>query len=541
MRLTREGIADREAWTASGYLLPGYDIEKVRKNGRSFPRWVHFGTGNIFRVFLARIADELLEAGLSDSGVVCVETFDPEIVDRIYRPFDDLILSVILRSDGKKEKRVLASIAESVNADAADPAQWARLRDIFANPSLQMVSFTITEKGYALKNESGEYTPSAASDIAKGPNAPITAVGILTSMLYERFRAGKYPVALVSMDNCAHNGDLLKNAVADIAGKWRVKGFVDAGFTDYLYDKSRVAFPYTMIDKITPRPSDRIAQELANDGVEDMDPLITSKRTYIAPFVNAEKPQYLVIEDAFPNGRPALERGSGVYLTDRGTVEKAERMKVTACLNPVHSATGPLGVVLGIELFSDVMRDEDLSVIARAVAYKEGLPVAPDPGIISPKAFTDELFLDRFPNPYLGDANLRLCTDVSQGVGVRFGETVKAYAEKYGSAERLTAIPLGIAGWLRYMLAVDDSGKPYELAPDPMNETIGELMKDVVVGDPSSLKTQLRPLLSNGEVFHTDLYAAGIGEKIESILGEMIAGPGSVRKTVGKYREKLAL
>ena len=90
-----------------------------------------------------------------------------------------------------------------------------------------------------------------------------------------------------------------------------------------------------------------------------MQPVITSKSTYIAPFVNAEGPQYLVIEDSFPNGRPAMEKteGAGVYLTDRDTVNKSERMKVTVCLNPIHTALGPYGCVLGYELFSDEMKD----------------------------------------------------------------------------------------------------------------------------------------------------------------------------------------
>ena len=95
-----------------------------------------------------------------------------------------------------------------------------------------------------------------------------------------------------------------------------------------------------MIDKITPRPSEQIADDLEALGVEKMQPVITGKKTYIAPFVNAEKPQYLVIEDSFPNGRPALEKGFGVYMADRNTVNLSERMKVTVCLNPVHSATG---------------------------------------------------------------------------------------------------------------------------------------------------------------------------------------------------------
>ena len=68
-----------------------------------------------------------------------------------------------------------------------------------------------------------------------------------------------------------------------------------------------------------------------------MEPVVTERGTYIAPFVNGEEAQYLVIEDRFPNGRPPLEE-AGVYLTDRETVEKSERMKVTACLNPLHTS-----------------------------------------------------------------------------------------------------------------------------------------------------------------------------------------------------------
>lgn len=211
-------------------------------------------------------------------------------------------------------------------------------------------------------------------------------------------------------------------------------------------------------------------------------------------------------------------------------------MKVTVCLNPVHSATGPLGVALGYDLFAHMLNtDADMMRMARMVAYDEGLPVVQDPGILSPQAFVDELFNDRFPNEYLGDTNLRLAVDVSQMVGIRFGETIKAYVEKYGDASRLTAIPLGIAGWLRYMLAVDDAGNTYELAPDPMNEELQEQLKDIAVGRPETFADQLRPILSNERLFFIDLYKAGVGEKIETMFREMLAGPGAIKATVHKY------
>ena len=539
MKLTLEGIKNREAWEKAGITLPGYDVEKVSEKARKEPEWVHFGIGNIFRIFIGGIADGLLEEGVLDRGITCVETFDYDVVDKIYDPYDNLGLSVILHGDGVREYKVLGSLAEAVKAQSSDPEQWNRLKEIFRSTSLQMVSFTITEKGYALQKADGTWLPYVKADIENGPERANGAMAVLVAMLFERYQAGKYPLALVSMDNCSRNGEKLRESVLTMAEEWQKKGFVDADFLAYVSDEQTVAFPWTMIDKITPRPSEQIAADLEKLGVENMQPVITGKKTYIAPFVNAEKPQYLVIEDSFPNGRPALEKGFGVYLADRNTVNLSERMKVTVCLNPVHSATGPLGVVLGYDLFAHMLNtNEDMMKMARMVAYDEGLPVVEDPGILSPQAFVDELFNDRFPNEYLGDTNLRLAVDVSQMVGIRFGETIKAHVAKYGNASRLTAIPLGIAGWLRYMLAVDDEGRDYELAPDPMNEELQEQLGDIVVGKPETLKDQLKPVLSNEHLFFTDLYKAGVGEKVEEMFREMIAGKGAVKATLHKYIQK---
>ncbi len=536
MKLTRNGIEDCAMWEKAGIALPGYDVTEVSEKARKEPGWVHFGIGNIFRIFIGGIADGLLEEGALDRGITCVEAFDYDLVDKIYTPYDNLCLSVLLHGDGTRECKVLGSMAEAVKAQSSVPGQWNRLKEIFAGPSLQLVSFTITEKGYALRKADGTWYPFAEADIRYGPDKAVGAMAVLTAMLYERYKAGKYPLALVSMDNCSRNGEKLREAVLTMAEEWQRAGFVEESFVFYVRDEKTVAFPWTMIDKITPRPSGQIADDLEGLGVEGMQPVITEKKTYIAPFVNAEKPQYLVMEDSFPNGRPALEKGFGVYLADRETVNLSERMKVTVCLNPVHTALGPLGVVLGYDLFAHMLNaDADMMQMARMVAYDEGLPVVADPGILSPQEFLDELFCDRFPNEYLGDTNLRLAVDVSQMVGIRFGETIKAYAEKYGDASRLTAIPLGIAGWLRYMLAVDDEGNRYELAPDPMNEEIRERFREIVVGQPETFTDQLEAILSNERIFFVNMYQAGLGEKIEKMFREMIAGCGAVKATVQKY------
>ena len=534
MKLTLEGIKDKQAWNRAGIGLPSYDLETLAQRTTEAPVWVHFGIGNIFRIFIGSIADRLITDGLMDRGIVCVETFDYETIDRIYKPYDNLCLSVILHNDGSTEKRVFGCFTEALKGLPDETNDRRRLKEIFANPSLQMVSFTITEKGYALRGADGQYYSFIQADIDHGPERAVGAIAVIAAMLLERYQAGAKPLALVSMDNCSQNGDRLRSAVLEIGREWRDRGFVEEEFVNYISDEEKIAFPWTMIDKITPRPGETVKTMLQEAGVEDMDIVVTQKQTYIAPFVNAEEPQYLVVEDHFPGGRPPLEK-AGVYMTSRETVNKAERMKGTVCLNPIHTALAPYGCVLGFTLFSDQMRDPEMVKLAKKVGLREGMEFVEDPGIISPKAFIDECINVRFSNPYLGDTPQRIAVDTSQMVGIRFGENIKACVRKYGNAKKLTGIPLAIAGWLRYLLAVDDEGKTFELSPDPMIPELQAQMAGIVFGDPDSLQDQLRPILSNRNIFGIDLYEAGIGETITEMLREEIAGKGAVRAALKKY------
>ena len=154
MKLTLDGIKDRQAWEKAGIKLPGYDVEAVSKKAKDAPGWVHFGIGNIFRVFIGGIADGLLEEGVLDRGITCVETFDFDVVDKIYKPYDNLVLAVTLKADGSTDKAVLGSLTEAIKAQSGVAEEWNLLKEIFVNPDLQMISFTITEKGYALDRKS---------------------------------------------------------------------------------------------------------------------------------------------------------------------------------------------------------------------------------------------------------------------------------------------------------------------------------------------------------------------------------------------------
>ena len=121
-------------------------------------------------------------------------------------------------------------------------------------------------------------------------------------------------------------------------------------------------------------------------------------------------------------------------------------------------------------------------------------------------------------------------------VGIRFGETIKSYVERWGTAEELTGIPLAIAGWLRYLLGVDDNGEPFEIAPDPRGEDIrAYIQKNFSFGNAQNTGDQLKPVLSNANIFGIDLYEAGIGKKIEEMFAEETAGPGAVRDTLRRY------
>lgn len=534
MQLTINGLKDRAAWEELGIQIPSYDVAQLAENTKKAPTWVHFGAGNIFRIFIGGIADKLIAAGETDKGITCVETFDFDVVDKIYAPYDNLVLAVTLKADGSTDKQVLGSLTEAIKAQSSVEAEWNRLKEIFVNPALQMVSFTITEKGYALKGSDGNYFPFINADIENGPAAPGSAMAVVCALLNERFKACAAPIAVVSMDNCSHNGEKLQNSIVTMAKEWQAKGFVSEEFVAYLTDEKQVAFPWSMIDKITPRPSEAIAAELEAKGIEHMQPVITSKKTYIAPFVNAEGPQYLVIEDKFPNGRPALEK-AGVYMTDRDTVNKVERMKVTTCLNPLHTGLAVYGCLLGYTLIADEMHDAELKELVHQIGPVEGMPVVTDPGILSPEAFVNEVINDRLPNPFMPDAPQRIACDTSQKVGIRFGETIKSYVAKYGDAKKLTAVPLAIAGWCRYLLAVDDQGESFELSPDPMVPELTAKLAGIQLGKPETYTGQLKDILSNANIFGSDLYEAGLGEKIEEMFLEEIAGSGAVRATLKKY------
>ncbi len=533
MKLKQDELKNKSIWEHKGFELPQFNRSEMIKRTKENTEWVHFGAGNIFRAFPAAVCQDLLNREILKTGIVVAEGYDYEIIEKSYKNYDNLSLLVTLKADGNLEKKVIGSIAETLCVDTKNKTDWDRLTEIFKNPGLKMVSFTITEKGYSLVNDKQEFINSVAEDFNRKPSFAESYIGKLTALCYERFRAGRLPLTLVSMDNCSHNGTRLYEAVTTFAKRWTDKGMVEPEFLTYV--KEEIAYPWTMIDKITPRPAESVIDMLKEAGFEDTLTIVTSKNTYVAPFVNAEEPQYLVIEDNFKNGRLPLEQG-GIIYTRKETVDKVEKMKVCTCLNPLHTALAIFGCLLSYDKISEEMKDKELAALVEKVGYTEGLPVVSDPGIINPKDFLDEVIKVRLPNPFMPDTPQRIACDTSQKLSIRFGETIKAYlASDNLEAENLVYIPLALAGWCRYLMAVDDKGKPFELSPDPMLPVLTPVLGKIKLGSRDGIHETLKDILNNKSIFGIDLYEAGLGEKIESLFFEMIQGKEAVRNTLKKY------
>ena len=487
-------------WEAKGYQLPKFDRAAVIKKTHDEPTWVHFGGGNIFRAFPAAILNDALNTGKYDRGVIVAETFDYEVIDKAYAPYDNLSLLVSLQSTGTIEKKVIASVTEALKADYKF-ADWQRLVEIFKNPSLQMISFTITEKGYSY-NE---------TDLARGLK-PVFALGKVTALLYERWQAGQLPLTVQSMDNCSHNGDKVKQGVFAYAERWAADGLVPQAFVDYLKDETKITFPWSMIDKITPRPHQKVKEMLAADGFEDNDYIETEKHTFTAPFVNAEEVQYLVIEDNYTNGRPPLHLGGAL-----------------------HTAMSIYGCMLDYTLISAEMADEDLRPFIQKIGYMEAMPVVTDPGVLNPYEFIGAVINRRLPNPFMPDAPQRIAMDTSQKLPIRFGETIKKYLARGLDMSNLVLIPLTLAGYARYLKGIKDNGEPFEPSPDPMLAELQAIVAPLEIGKTEQDWSPLKQLYSRKDVFGLDLYEAGLGEQIEGMVKELFAGPGAVRATLHKY------
>ncbi len=528
MKLSLKTLKEnKDFFTSKGYKVPEFDIESVTKNTHERPTWIHFGAGNIFKIFQGGLCQELLNKGEMDTGIVVCETFNPAIVEQVFKPYDNLFVGVSLKGSGEIQKEIIGSIVEAITKDDMD-----RIIEIVQKDSLQMLSMTITEKGYRIKDANGELFPYVVEDMANFGSDQKSLMGLIAFLCYKRFEAGKKPLTLVSLDNLSHNGDFLQAAVCEFAKAWSDKGSVPSEFVDYVNDKSKLSFTWSMIDKITPAPNQKIADMLTADDVEGMQPLQIGGGN-MAAFVNAEELGYLAIEDAFVNGRPPLDK-VGVMIADRDTIDRIEKMKVCTCLNPLHTVLAVYGCLLGYNLISAEMKDAALVSLIKKIGYDEALPVVVSADILDPKKFIDEVINERLPNPYIPDMPQRIAMDTSLKVPVRFGETIKSYIEDSSKdVKSLKYIPLFVAGWLRYLMGIDDAGNVMECSSDPRLDELSAHVKDIKLGD-SDVFEKIKPIITDKSLFGVDLCEVGLDKLVLEYFQMLIADKNAVRQTLDK-------
>ena len=536
MKLNINNLNNKSFWENANIETPKYDIKKVRDNTEKNPIWIHFGAGNIFRGFLARISDSLLNDNLIDKGIIAVDTHstgktnDYDMLEKVYKNVDNLTLLALIKNNGDIDKKIIGSVTDILHADFIN--YYEQLKKIFISKSLQIASFTITEKGYSIKDLNFKNDIENGKPIVKNIS---NIMAIITELLFERYKNGAYPISMLSVDNCANNGDKLKEAIITIAKEWLKNGLDREGFIEYLEDKNKVSFPLSMIDKITPRPSETISKKLKDLGLEDSETFKIGNN-YFAFFVNAEVPEYLVIEDNFANGRLPFEK-AGVFMTDKITVQNSERMKVTVCLNPLHTALAIFGCLFNYNYIYEEMKNPLLKKLIEKIGYDEGMKVVVNPKIINPKYFIKEVIEERFTNPFIPDSPQRIACDTSQKIPVRFGETLKSYIEKGLDTSNLIAIPITIAAWIRYLMGIDDNGNEMNISPDPMLKELQAFISKIEFKNIESVENNLYPILSNKNIFLVDLYDYNInlGKRIENYFKEMIKDVGAVKECLNKY------
>lgn len=529
MKLKVKNLVEEEQWRKMAVALPRYNLEAMRSATKENPTWVHFGMGKLFRGYIAGLQHRLLNEGNVSTGIVAVECYDEKLRKYLNVNTGKLTLEVTLLPDGSQTREVIGSVGEIVGH------RIARLRHIFEKTSVQMVSLTITPEAYNLRGDDGNYTEEVAEDFTKeGFKNPQHVLSLLTAALYARFKkADAAPIALVSFDTFGSQGSPLQEKLIEIAKKWNRLGLVPVGFLRYLKDDKKVSYPQVVLDKKVQVPLAPVKSALKKEGIEGLSDRRTDKGNSLALYVNGEREQHLWIENKFPNGKPPLDKVGVQFTTGKSLLQVRDRME-TCCLQPLEFVLGVYGSLLGYHYTGDMMKDQSLSDLVHCVGYQEGLSVvttAKDEA----KTYLDEVFTKRLPNSYLKETPASFAGESGLKITRCFGETLQRYAQKGKPVEELVGIPLAIAGWLRYLLEVDDRSQPMSVVLDSTSEIVQNNLQGIVVGKPETYRGQLRVLLTNDQLFGVNLQEVGLATKIEELFVAQLAGEGAVKATVQKH------
>ncbi len=423
MRLSNATLSQLPANVAR----PGYNRSRV------VPAIVHLGIGAFHRAHQAMYTDAVLRSGDLGWGIVGAGIISADMKNAL-APQDCLYALCEMGAD-YEATRVVGSIVEILGGTEDAGALLARM----SAATTRIVSITVTEKGYYLDPATGKLLLQAAAiaaDLA-APAAPKTVLGLVVQALKLRRDAGIPPFTVLSCDNLRENGKLAKAAVLAYARE------TDAALAGWI--EANVAFPCTMVDRITPATTDADRERVGRIiGMEDAWPVVT------------EKFEQWVIEDHFTMGRPDWTVGGAVFSDE---IETWENMKLR-CLNGAHSTLSYLGQLTGRATVADAMGSPLITDLLDAL-WGEIRAVLKAPKGVDTAAYVESLKL-RFRNPSLKHLTAQIAMDGSQKLPNRL---LLPLRERIAAGLASPAIATAVAAWMHYVAKVAYDGATLN---DPM-------------------------------------------------------------------------
>lgn len=449
---------------------------------------VHLGTGAFHKAHQAAATDDALAASGGDWMITGVSLRSGDVADQL-NPQDGLYTLMVRGPDGVAP-RVIGSIRKVLVAPREPDAVMAAL----SAPETKIVSLTITEKGYGVDPKTGGLDaahPSIAPDLAN-PRKPVGAVGYIVEALRLRRERGLAPFTVLTCDNLPHNGKVLQRLVSEFADR------VDADLAAFI--RANVAFPSTMVDRITPASTVETFAEAARlTGYEDQAAVETE------PFTQ------WVVEDRFTSGRPDWEAGGVIFAEN---VAPYEKMKLRM-LNGAHSMLAYSGFIAGHKYVRDVMGDAALATLIARQMQSAAATLDPVPGVDLGQYAAD--LLVRFANPAIAHQTYQIAMDGTQKLPQRLIEPAIATLRAGGS---LDAYAFAVAAWMRYCLGMDETGQAYALR-DPRDAEIAALLNGAG-RDAGSIADRLLALpgLFPGELADEPEWRAAVTSKLETMLAD---------------------
>lgn len=365
---------------------PAYDRDRLRVGV------VHLGVGAFHRSHQQTYWDAIAAAGDLDWGVCGVGLLPAETALRdAAHARDGRYTLVTTAPDGTRRAQVIGSLIRYLHA----PDDPAAVLDALADPATRIVSLTITEGGYGIDDATGAFAPRdplTLADLDHPDRPPSSAFGYLAVALRRRRDTGIPPFTILSCDNIQHNGDVTRAALTAFTRRH------DPSLADWI--AGEVAFPCTMVDRITPVTTDRTRAMVRDDyGIDDPWP------------VAAEEFRQWVVQDDFPAGRPHLA-AVGVELVP--DVAPYEKLKLRI-LNASHQALAHLGMLAGHTWVHEAVTDPVIAGIVRRYLTDEAVPTLdPLPGT-DPLAYGAQV-LDRFAGAAVADRLDRIAVDASDRI-----------------------------------------------------------------------------------------------------------------------------